>query len=1766
MTCSRNFRRVLQAGCLGLIGALTIVGCGGSESKPDTGTGGTGGIDAGPTSKPNISAAPATVDRGSVDVGTTSTPATVKITNAGDPGTVTVTPTGVGISAVGCGGTLAKNGNCTVTITAAPTAVGAIVGSITVSAAGGNSVSIGVTGTATQPGVFTLAPGSINLGDVAAGTPVSTFITVTSSIALTGLTTGVQGADLKIDTAASTCTPALAANTPCKVAVIFNAATAGAPVGDAIVVTQNGTTKSVPVTANVLAPAKLAATPTSGALATAPGTTSSGLDISVGNIGGMTTGQLTVALSGANAADFTLLSDKCSIVTLAGGGGAACVVTVAYKPAATVVAAEAATLTIKDSGTAASSVAVALSGTPNISGLKLAGAPALGSVAPGSMGTEVAFTVTNTAATPTGALTASVSSALVTISSNTCATVATLNKGDTCAIGLKLAPAVGTAAQAISGLLTVDTVSAGSASASFTGTVVTPSMLVALPTSVSFGSIPINQQSTAQAVVVTNAGATATGTLAVTLSGPGAAQVAITANTCTGTLAPAATCTFSVQFTPTDTNGVNGNITVSDGIATLAVPMVGTGLVPSTIKVSGGNPLDFLGVVLGSKAGPKTLTVAAVDLATTTVGVVTASIAGAAAADFAIKTDTSTCATIQPGPGQSCTFDVTFAPSALGARPATLTLTTSKGGTYQVVLAGTGLAVVEILPSPAPTAPATGLDFGQVPVNSTAAAPTHDYMVVVRGPIGTAAAPLPTTVTVGLTDTAAPTNFSYPAGVVTNPCTGAILDLASALPPVGAWTHVSTPGIQGYTCTFTVQFKPQSTKGDKTATITASGSAGGTPATLTLTGTATGPLKFSPSPASFGTTAVAVGDSTNQLPTTSNVTVTLSNTSTTVVQGPISGVALSGANAGEFLIVQDTCSFTSLTVSAGTRPSCTIEIAFVPTSVGAKTAVLTANAGSGATLETATVTLTALGGPAFPVQVNGSLTPAAVDFGTIVQTQTSPWVAFTVTNPAAATTSAQIGYAITTPSDYVLADNSASAPYGTCGASGTTQLAPGGSCTILAQFRPTATDTLNLNIGATLTVDGGSGAIPVTLKGKASSQLAITPATHDFGSVGQGSPSTPFTLTVTNSGAAAATVVLNNAALAPYQFDTTTCLAGPVAANGGTCTVVATYVGNDTVGTTPASKILTATIAASTATASAQLDGKTVAPAALVAVGLNSPTTINLGGVRKGETSGNVTLLFQNTGSVATSALNYTWAGAAANTADTQFTIVTEATTGCVGKASLAPLQTCTVTINFTPLSDSLEGTAVPKVFTLSAIQGGSVAIFTLTATPLSNTTGAWYANSAGTRAFYAFPGTTLGVTPLPSPLTGPSQVFTFTAGTAAVNVSAVLAITPSTDFVVDGTKGSAPCNNITGTPPQVGVGGNCTFAVTFQPTPWTATTGSRVATIGTGATTLGLFGTVQSPAHLTITTPADFGQVVAGTTSAAQNFTVTNDGQTASGAVTITTGGTDAALFIVGGACTAALAPGATCVGTVAVAPGTKLAGIAGNITATAGAVSSATVPLTATGVFDTTLSPSPLSLTFAATAVGMNSAAQTVTVSNAASARTSGPLTAAVTDAVNFTVTGGTCNSNAALPTPVGVAAGGSCTVIVQFNPQTLGTGTFTTNLTITGTPGGTKTVPITATAVSALTFAAATAVQGTVGPVTYVATLVGSGQTSYITTSMSGTSYFIADDGCVATKLGGSLPMTCSIKVEFVATSATPTTTGTLTVNGGPGMTATLVISSQ
>jgi hypothetical protein len=343
----------------------------------------------------------------------------------------------------------------------------------------------------------------------------------------------------------------------------------------------------------------------------------------------------------------------------------------------------------------------------------------------------------------------------------------------------------------------------------------------------------------------------------------------------------------------------------------------------------------------------------------------------------------------------------------------------------------------------------------------------------------------------------------------------------------------------------------------------------------------------------------------------------------------------------------------------------------------------------------------------------------------------------------------------------------------------------------------------------------------------------------------------------------------------------------------------------------------------------------------------------------------------------------------------------------------------------------------------------------------------------------------------------------------------------------------------------------------------------------------LGVYGRVQIPPVLTITPdqanaavdPYDFGQVVVNTDHN-KSFTVTNTGETTSAAVTMTlTSDTSGGRFNIGGACTATLAAGASCIGNITYsAPTAPSAAVTATLRADAGPVSSAPVTLTARPLNDTTLTVSPTTLSFPTQSVGTTSTAQVVTLTNANNSTTSGLLTIAVADTTNFSIS---VNDGCPVYTDplatTGLPMNGRCQVSVTFTPKTLGTGTFETDLTIRATPGSLKTIHITGVSQSALHIANTAPI--IINPATYTIDApydimvyldAGAPLTSYVQTSITGGNYAIVEDQCVATKLTGS--DACLIKVAPLFTAATPNKTATLTVNGGvAGNSATATLNS-
>src|SRR5437899_3142516 len=167
-------------------------------------------------------------------------------------------------------------------------------------------------------------------------------------------------------------------------------------------------------------------------------------------------------------------------------------------------------------------------------------------------------------------------------SGTTCINGATLAAGANCVLNLTFTP---TAASARTATLTITDDAAGSPqSVSLTGTGVTPPTATLSATSSAFGEQRVGTTSAAQNVTLTNNGGAPLNLTGITITGAQAADFAFAAgNTCpsgAGSVAPGASCTISVSFTPAAPGARAATVNITDAAvdSPQSVSLPGTGL------------------------------------------------------------------------------------------------------------------------------------------------------------------------------------------------------------------------------------------------------------------------------------------------------------------------------------------------------------------------------------------------------------------------------------------------------------------------------------------------------------------------------------------------------------------------------------------------------------------------------------------------------------------------------------------------------------------------------------------------------------------------------------------------------------------------------------------------------------------------------------------------------------------------------------------------------------------------------------------------------------------------------------------------------------------------------------------------------------------------------------------------------------------------------------------------------------------------------------
>jgi hypothetical protein len=251
-------------------------------------------------------------------------------------------------------------------------------------------------------------------------------------------------------------------------------------------------------------------------------------------------------------------------------------------------------------------------------------------------------------------------------------------------------------------------------------------------------------------------------------------------------------------------------------------------------------------------------------------------ITGADAGDFA---QSNNCGN-SVAPRANCTISVTFTPSASGIRTGTLTITdNAAGGSQALSLTGIGTApLINLSPS--------ALSFAARSVGTTSAAQIVNVRNVGQVVLNITA--------LGITGADAG-DFA-----LTGSCGGSIA-------PEGG-------------CTIGITFTPMAS-GSRTASVSITDNAGGSPQTVRLLGTGLGSA-----PGTSGTGTSGTG--------TSPTGISLAPSSVSFGSQPVA-TTIGGTNSGDFAEIANTCGGS---LAAGS--TCMIGVTFTPLSAGQRTATL----------------------------------------------------------------------------------------------------------------------------------------------------------------------------------------------------------------------------------------------------------------------------------------------------------------------------------------------------------------------------------------------------------------------------------------------------------------------------------------------------------------------------------------------------------------------------------------------------------------------------------------------------------------------------------------------------------------------------------------------------------------------------------------------------------------------------------------------------------
>ncbi len=634
---------------------------------------------------------PAPLNFGTQNVGSTSAPQTVTVSNPGTGGLdiTNITTSGDFAQTNNCGSGLAAGASCTLNVTFAPTTDGTRSGTLTITdnnnrvAGSTQTVSLSGTGTGTAP-IAGVSPPSLTfssqvVGTTSASQPVTLSNTGNATLTISNIATSANFGET------NTCGGSVAASGSCTINVTFSPTATGTLTGT-LTITDNSDGA-----AGSLQTVSLTGTGTAGVAGVSPpsltfgsqsvGTTSASQPVTLSNTG---SGALTIA-SIATTANFGE-TNTCGGSVAASGS---CTINVTFSPTATGTLTGTLTITDNNNGVAGSMQTVSLSGT-GTAGVAGVSPPSLtfGNQSVGTTSASQPVTLSNT-----GNATLTIASIATTANfgeTNTCR--GSVAAGGACTINVTFSP---TAIGAVNGTLTITDNSNGVAgsmqSVTLAGTGTGTGAGVS-PSNLNFGNQAVGTTSTAQPVTFNNSGNVPLTISSVAVVGANPGDFAIKSNNCGSSLAANSSCTINVAFAPTSAGARAATLTITDNApnSPQTVSLTGTGTAP----VAGAAPASLtFGIqdvgttsasqpVTLSNAGTGTLVITRI-AATTNFGETDNCNGSIAAAAF-------------------CIINVTFSPTTAGPLSGTLNITDNSNGfagsTQIVSLMGTGAVRAQAAP------------------------------------------------------------------------------------------------------------------------------------------------------------------------------------------------------------------------------------------------------------------------------------------------------------------------------------------------------------------------------------------------------------------------------------------------------------------------------------------------------------------------------------------------------------------------------------------------------------------------------------------------------------------------------------------------------------------------------------------------------------------------------------------------------------------------------------------------------------------------------------------------------------------------------------------------------------------------------------------------------------------------------------------------------------------------------------------------------------